>query len=325
MKNTNISNNKKTILVTGGAGFIGSALAQRLYTEGNEVVVLDNFNEYYDPVLKRARQDALLQGIKVIEGDITDIDFIEKVFSGHQFDVVCHFAAQAGVRYSVENPSAYVLTNVLGTQILLEAMQKHGVKQMVYASTSSAYGMDAQSPFQETEKADKPVSVYAATKRSGELLAHSYHTQYSMDVTCLRFFTVYGPWSRPDMAMLKFAQKMTAGEAIEIYNNGDLQRDFTYIDDIVEGFALAINTPLGFEVLNIGNGAPVELMDFVVLLEKELGVVAKKNMLPMQQGDVFHTYADTSRAKEMLGFEAKINFEEGVQRFVEWYKEYYKA
>jgi UDP-glucuronate 4-epimerase len=318
-------NRKKNVLVTGGAGFIGSALAKRLHDEGNTVVVLDNFNDYYDPSLKRARQDALLQGIEAIEGDITNTDLIEKVFAEHQFDVVCHFAAQAGVRYSVENPSAYVLTNVLGTQILLEAMQKYCVKQMVYASTSSAYGIDAQSPFQEIEKADKPVSVYATTKRSGELLAHSYHAQYCMDVTCLRFFTVYGPWSRPDMAMLKFAQQMTAREAIDIYNEGDLQRDFTYIDDIVEGFVLSVHTPLGYEVLNIGNGKPVELMDFLSLLEKELGIEAKKNMLPMQQGDVFQTYADTTKVKELLGFEAKTNFEEGVKKFVGWYKEYYNA
>lgn len=318
-------NRKKNVLVTGGAGFIGSALAKRLHDEGNTVVVLDNFNDYYDPSLKRARQDVLLQGIEAIEGDITNTDLIEKVFAEHQFDVVCHFAAQAGVRYSVENPSAYVLTNVLGTQILLEAMQKYCVKQMVYASTSSVYGIDAQSPFQEIEKADKPVSVYAATKRSGELLAHSYHTQYGMDITCLRFFTVYGPWSRPDMAMLKFAQQMTAGESIDIYNEGDLQRDFTYIDDIVEGFVLSVHTPLGYEVLNIGNGKPIELMDFVLLLEKELDIKAKKNMLPMQQGDVYQTYADTTKAKELLGFEARTSFEAGVKKFVEWYKEYYNA
>jgi UDP-glucuronate 4-epimerase len=313
------------ILVTGGAGFIGSALAKRLHDEGASVTVIDNFNEYYDTKLKRARQDALLQGIEVVEGDITDTDFIEKIFAEHKFDVVCHFAAQAGVRYSVENPSAYVTTNVLGTQILLEAMQKHSVSQFVYASTSSAYGIDAQSPFAETEKADKPVSVYAATKRAGELLAHSYHIQYGMKVTCLRFFTVYGPWSRPDMAMLKFAQKMSAGEPIDIFNNGDLQRDFTYIDDIVEGFARAIATPVNFEVINLGNGRPVELMEFVTLLEKELGITAEKNMLSMQQGDVYQTYADTSKAKDLLGFEAETSFQEGVQRFVQWYKKYYKA
>jgi len=311
------------ILVTGGAGFIGSALAQRLITDGNDVVVIDNFNEYYDPELKRAREKELLTGVTVLEGDITDALFLEEIFSAHAFDVVCHFAAQAGVRYSVEHPEVYVTTNVLGTQMLLEAMKNHDVKRLVFASTSSAYGVSATSPFNEDEKADRPVSVYAATKRAAELLAYSYHVQYGLHVTCLRFFTVYGPWSRPDMAMLKFAQKMTAGEPIDIYNNGDLRRDFTYIDDIVEGFILAVHKPLGYEILNIGNGVPVGLMSFVKVLEKELGIIAEKNMLPMQQGDVFETFADTTKAKEMLGFEAKVDFETGVKEFVRWYKEYY--
>lgn len=312
------------ILVTGGAGFIGSALSRRLADEGHTVTVIDNFNEYYDPELKRARQKNLLNGVEVFEGDITDVDFMDEVFKEHAFDVVCHFAAQAGVRYSVEKPSEYVHSNVLGTQILLETMKNHEVSQVVYASTSSAYGMSSVSPFKENESADRPVSVYAATKRAGELLAHSYHAQYGIDVTCLRFFTVYGPWSRPDMAMLKFAQKMTAGEPIDIYNNGDMRRDFTYIDDIVEGFVCAVKKPVGYEVLNIGNGRPVELMTFVSLLEKEMGITAEKNMIPsMQQGDVFETYADTSKAEEMIGFTSKTDFPEGVKKFVQWYKEYY--
>ncbi len=307
------------ILVTGGAGFIGSALAKRLVTQGHTVTVIDSFNEYYDPSLKRAREKEFLSACEVIEGDITDAQTVEKLFAEHSFDLVCHLAAQAGVRYSVEAPEVYVQTNVLGTQVLLEAMRKHGVKRMVYASTSSAYGMETEVPFVEDAAADRPVSVYAATKRSGELLAHSYYKQYGIETTCLRFFTVYGPWSRPDMAMLKFAQKMTAGEAIDIYNNGDLRRDFTYVDDIVDGFVKAVETPLGYEVINLGNGSPVELMSFVQLLEKELGVKAQKNMLPMQQGDVFETYADTSKAKELLGFEAKTSLEKGIQAFTNWY------
>lgn len=311
------------ILVTGGAGFIGSALARRLADEGNTVIVIDNFNEYYDPELKRAREKALLKDITVLRGDITDVDFVNSVFDTHKLDVVCHLAAQAGVRYSVENPSQYVLSNVLGTQILFETMKEHKVMHMVFASTSSAYGMSAQSPFKETESADRPVSVYSATKRACEMLGHSYHHQYGMDVTCLRFFTVYGPWSRPDMAMLKFAHQMVKGETIDIYNDGDMRRDFTYIDDIVEGFKLATEKPLGYEVLNIGNGRPIELMKFVELLEKEMGVEAKKNMMPMQQGDVYETYADTTKAKELLGFEAKIGFPEGIKSFANWYKEYY--
>ena len=312
------------ILVTGGAGFIGSNLSQRLINEGHEVVVIDNFNDYYDVSLKRDRVKEFLQDVTVIEGDITDAPFIEDLFKEHSFDVVCHFAAQAGVRYSIEQPSEYVKANVLGMQILLETMKEAGVKQMVYAASSSVYGMDTKAPFKETERADRPVSVYAATKRAAELLAYSYHNQYGLDVTCLRFFTVYGPWSRPDMAMLKFADLMTSGKPIDVYNNGDLRRDFTYVDDIVEGFTRAIHKPLGYEILNIGNGSPVEVMAFIKLLEKELGIEAEKNMLPMQQADVQETYADTTKAKEMLGFESQTDFPEGVKKFVKWYKEYYK-
>ncbi len=314
----------KTILVTGGAGFIGSALAARLVRDGHTVLVIDNFNDYYDPELKRARERALLSGVEVHNGDITDATFVDALFQKHSIDVVCHCAAQAGVRYSVEHPSEYVLSNVLGTQVLFEAMSLHKVRQMVFASTSSAYGMHTEIPFNEAECADRPVSVYAATKRAGELLGHSYHHQYGIEVTCLRFFTVYGPWSRPDMAMLKFAQQIERGEAIDVYNNGDMRRDFTYIDDIVQGFVLAVQKPLGYEVINLGNGSPVPLLTFIEVLEKALGRTAKRNLLPMQQGDVYETYADVTKAKALLGFEANIHFEQGVQYFVQWYKEYYK-
>jgi len=316
---------QKTILVTGGAGFIGSALASRLFAEGHHVVVVDNFNEYYDTKLKRDRVAMLIPGVPVYFLDITNRSALAALCKTYNFDVVCHMAAQAGVRYSVEAPEVHVQTNVLGTQTLLEVMKDHEVKHMVYASTSSAYGISTTSPFAEHAKADKPVSVYGATKRAGELLAHSYYQQYGIETTALRFFTVYGPWSRPDMAMLKFAQKMTAGEPIEIYNNGNLRRDFTYIDDIVEGFVAAIKKPLGYEVVNLGNGRPVELMQFVELLEKSLGVQAQKRMLPMQQGDVFETYADTSKAKELLGFQAVTAFEQGIEVFARWYREYYKV
>ncbi len=310
------------VLVTGGAGFIGSALAKRLHDDGHEVVVIDNFNQYYDPALKRKRQEHFLSDVKVVEGDITDVGSVDKLFAEHNFDAVCHLAAQAGVRYSVEAPEVYVSTNVMGTELLLEAMKKHEVKQMVYASTSSAYGVTAESPFKETESSDRPVSVYAATKRAGEMLAHVYHQQCGINTTCLRFFTVYGPWSRPDMAMLKFAELMAKGEPIEVFNEGDLRRDFTYIDDIVEGFVLALEKPLGYEVINLGNGSPVELMDFIGLMEREMDVVAKKEYLPMQTGDVYETYADTSKAKELLGFEAKTSFADGVAAFTKWFKGY---
>jgi UDP-glucuronate 4-epimerase len=311
------------ILVTGGAGFIGSALSLRLQQEGHTVVIIDDFNSYYDVNLKRARVDFFLQKCHVIEGDITNKAFLKEVFSAHQFDCVCHLAAQAGVRYSVSNPSVYVDTNVRGTQNILEVMHEHGITKMVYASTSSIYGNDTVAPFKEDASGNHPVSMYAATKKAGELIAHVYSSLYLMDITCLRFFTVYGPWSRPDMAMLSFAQKIDRGEAIDIYNNGELKRDFTYIDDIVDGFVKAVETPQGYQIINLGYGNPALLMTFVELLEEKLGKKAIKNFVPMQEADVFLTSADTSKAKELLGFEAKVSFEEGVGKFVEWYRSFY--
>lgn len=308
------------ILVTGGAGFIGSALARRLAAAGHTVVVLDNFNTYYDVSLKRARQQAFLQDTTVVEGDITNRELLDTLFSKWQFDVVAHFAAQAGVRYSVEAPEVYVATNVSGTQQLLETMRQYAVMRFVFASTSSVYGNETAVPFVETAPADRPVSVYAATKRAGELLAHVYYTQYGIEATCLRFFTVYGPWSRPDMAMLKFAKLMQAGAPIDVYNHGDLRRDFTYIDDIVAGFALAIEKPLGYEIINLGNGHHVELATLISTLETELGLTAKKNFLPMQPGDVYETYADVNKAKELLGFQAKTDFATGAVEFINWFK-----
>lgn len=312
------------ILVTGGAGFVGSALARRLLDDGHSVVVLDNFNTYYDVGLKRARQNFFLNGATVVEGDITNRQLLDTLFTQHQFDVVCHLAAQAGVRYSLENPSAYVHSNVVGTQTLLEVMKERGVKQIVFASTSSVYGNNSVAPFKEDSVADKPVSVYAATKRSCELLLHTYWSLYGIQSTCLRFFTVYGPWSRPDMAMLKFAELIMAGEPIDVYNNGDHRRDFTYIDDIVDGFVSAVKKPLGFEIINLGNGTPVTLATYIHMLEQELGKVAEKNYLPMQAGDVLLTYADITKARELLGYEPNTPLAEGVQKFVEWYKEMYQ-
>lgn len=310
------------VLVTGGAGFIGSAVAARLVRDGHTVTVVDNFNQYYDPTLKRARQQAFLDQVTVVEADITDAAALDQLFSIGDFRAVCHIAGQAGVRYSVEAPETYVATNITGTQVLLETMRQHQVSQLVYASTSSVYGVDTPVPFVETATADRPVSVYAATKRAAELLAHTYHHQYDIQVTCLRFFTVYGPWSRPDMAMLKFAEAMTAGNPIDIYNHGDLRRDFTYIDDIVNGFVAALEQPFPFEVINLGNGQPVQLLAFVEALETALGVTADKRLLPMQPGDVYETYADTTKAKQLLGFEAKTDFATGIGRFADWYRDY---
>jgi UDP-glucuronate 4-epimerase len=312
------------ILVTGGAGFIGSALAKRLFDDGHKVTIIDNFNDYYDLQLKRDRIAHLVPLVPVYMLDITNADALSAVFEAEQFDAVAHLAAQAGVRYSLEHPEEYVRSNVQGTQTLLEVMRKNDVKRMVYASTSSAYGDTSKIPFNEKEPADRPVSVYAATKRAGELIAHTYAHLYGMDITCLRFFTVYGPWGRPDMALFKFTDAMLKGEPIDVYNNGLHRRDFTYIDDIVSGFVSALQKPLGYEIINLGNGNAVHLMRFIEVLENELGIVAKKNMLPMQEGDVFETYADITKARTLLGFEPKVDIEEGVKNFVAWYKAFYR-
>jgi UDP-glucuronate 4-epimerase len=316
---------KQKILVTGGAGFIGSALTRRLLDEGHDVVVIDNFNEYYDVSLKRARVEALLSGAIVLEGDFTDEAFLEEVFSTHSFDVVCHLGAQAGVRHSLQHPEVYVHTNVRGTQLILEMMHKYAVKRIVYASTSSAYGDTREVPFRETQPADRPLSVYAATKRAGEMLIYAYHNLYGIDATCLRFFTVYGPWGRPDMALFKFTHAMMHDEPIDVYNSGEHRRDFTYIDDIVSGFVAAVYTPLPYEIINLGNGSSVHLLSFIEMLEKELGITAQKNLLPLQEGDVFETYADTHKAHELLGYTPKTSVAEGVKHFVAWYRAFYNV
>lgn len=310
------------ILVTGGAGFIGSALAKRLTAAGHHVVIVDDFNAYYDVQLKRDRVATLVPQVPVYFLDITNYAALSALFATEQFDLVCHLAAQAGVRYSVEAPERYVHTNILGTQTLFEVMRRYEVTRMVFASTSSVYGTTTNSPFREDATAAAPVSVYAATKRSAELMAHTYHVQYGIETTCLRFFTVYGPWSRPDMAMLKFADLLVKGEPIDIYNHGKLRRDFTHIDDIVSGFMQAVERPLGYEIINLGNGRPVELLHFVEALERALGIEAKKNLLPMQQGDVYETYADTAKARAVLGFEATVDFEAGINSFADWFTRY---
>ncbi|MFT7644852.1 MAG: UDP-glucuronate 4-epimerase [Candidatus Paceibacteria bacterium] len=311
------------ILVTGGAGFIGSAIARELAGKGNVVTVIDNFNDYYEVSLKRDRVKHFLQGIEVIEGDIRDKVLLSDLFKVKKFEVVCNLAAMAGVRYSVENPSVYVDVNINGLMNIVETMREHGCTRLVSASSSSVYGNNSNSPYTEDMVADRPESVYGATKRAGELLLHSYYTLYGIQSTSLRFFTVYGPWSRPDMAMLKFADKMSRGEAIDIYNKGKLRRDFTYIDDIVAGFVLAVEKPVGYEVVNIGRGETVELMDYIKKLETALGSEAKKNFLPMQAGDVYETYADTTKAKNLFGYKSQTSVESGVEKFVEWYQSYY--
>lgn len=313
------------ILVTGAAGFIGSALSRQLVAEAYNVIGLDNYNDYYDVSLKHARVKALIPTVSIVEGNFGDKELLSKLFAEHQFDVVCHLAAMAGVRYSMERPEVYITHNIENLVTLLETMKQYKCKRMVFASSSSVYGNDTKAPFLESAVAGAPESVYGATKRAGELLLHSYFAQYGIQSTALRFFTVYGPWSRPDMAMLKFAQKMVKGEEIEVYNHGDLRRDFTYIDDIVSGFVSAVETPLGFDILNLGGGRPIPLLTYIELLEKNIGITVKKTYLPMQPGDVYETYADTEKARKLLGFTAKVPIEKGVETFAQWFTDYYQV
>ena len=319
------------ILITGAAGFIGADLATKLLDEGHTVVGLDNFNDYYDVQLKRDRireihrhPQASCFGIREI--DIVDRTEIQQLFETENFDRVIHLAAQAGVRYSIENPSSYIDSNLVGFGNILEGCRHAKVEHLVYASSSSVYGANKNFPFNENDRVDNPVSLYAATKKANELMAHSYASLYGLQCTGLRFFTVYGPWGRPDMAPFRFASRMLKGEPIPVYNNGDMIRDFTYIDDITEGVMLVAQADANkssCSVLNIGRGEPVKLMDFIKALSKHLGVEANLNMMEMQDGDVPRTMADTTRLKNDYGYSPSISIDEGVARFAKWYKEYY--
>ncbi len=311
-------------LVTGGAGFIGSHLIQRLFDEKHEVICVDNLNDYYDPTLKKARLERFKGRIKFYQIDIADKDKLEIVFKENKFDKICHLAAQAGVRYSLENPFVYADANYVGTLNVLEFAKRYDVKDIVFASTSSIYGLNEETPFSEDDRVDTPISIYSASKRACELLAFSYHHLFKLNVTCLRFFTVYGTYGRPDMALFKFTKALLAGEPIDVYNHGDMKRDFTYVTDIVDGFYRATQRPLGFQIINLGCGSPVQLMDFIHTIEKELGKKAQINYLSMQPGDVAATAADITKAKKLLGWEPQVNVPEGVKMFIAWYKEYYK-
>lgn len=311
------------ILVTGAAGFIGSHVSRALLERGHELVCVDNMNSYYDPALKEARLAQFKDRVTFYEADIADLDAMTRIFSEHVFDKICHLAAQAGVRYSLQDPFAYARSNYAGTQNIFELAHRNGSPHIVFASSSSVYGLTGKMPFEETDACDKPVSIYAASKRATELLGFTYHSLYNMDITALRFFTVYGPWGRPDMALFSFTEKMQKGEPIEIYNNGDMKRDFTFIDDIVQGFVLALEKPNGFQIYNLGRGNPVALGDFVAALEEALGIEAVKVNRPMQLGDVKETYASVEKAKKDLGYEPKVDIQEGIRRFVEWYRSYH--
>ena len=314
------------ILVTGGAGFIGFHLAKKL-SEKDEIVIVDNLSDYYDIKLKEARLEQIKDKVEFHKIDISDFSSLKKIFEKYEFDLICHIAAQAGVRYSLINPWAYEKSNILGTLNIFELAKKFNIKKVIYASSSSVYGGNKKVPFSEEDKVDKPISLYAATKIANELMAHTYHHLYKIDMVGLRYFTVYGPFGRPDMAMFKFTKNIFEDKPIEVYNFGNMKRDFTYIDDIIGGTIKAINFCLNnddiCEIINLGNSKPVELNYFIELLEKEIGKEAKKNLLPMQPGDVLETYADITKAKKILGWEPKTEIEEGVKKFVEWYRDYY--
>lgn len=330
----NTIDTKKKYLITGAAGFIGASLSKRLLDAGAECVIgLDNINDYYDVNLKYDRLKTLEpfgERFVFLKGDISDEAFVNEVFEKYRPDIVMNLAAQAGVRYSIENPSAYIQSNIVGFFNILEACRHFPVDHLVYASSSSVYGGNKKIPFSTEDKVDHPVSLYAATKKSNELMAHSYSKLYGIKSTGLRFFTVYGPMGRPDMAAFLFADAMTHGRAIKVFNHGDMKRDFTYIDDIVTGVVNILPNPpkanddgVCYKVYNIGNNKPEDLMQFISILEDKLGVEAKKEFLPMQAGDVPQTYADVSELEKDFDFRPNTPLEVGLERFANWYKEYY--
>ncbi len=318
-------------LITGAAGFIGMHTAKRLLEQGDEVVGLDNLNDYYDPALKEYRlaQLAPYPRFRFVKMDLADRAGMAELFKTEQFTHVIHLAAQAGVRYSLENPFAYVDSNLVGTMTVLEGCRHNHVQHLVYASSSSVYGMNAKVPFSETDQVDNPVSLYAATKKANELMAYSYSKLYKIPTTGLRFFTVYGPAGRPDMAPWLFTEAILKGEPIKVFNHGKMQRDFTYIDDIVEGIIRVEQKPPEGEVpyclFNIGNNQPIQLSRFIEAIEAACGKKAEKIMLPMQPGDVERTYADTSKLEWKVNYKPKMEIEEGVLKFVEWYKAWQSA
>ena len=338
--------NSKKILVTGAAGFIGYHLCEALIKQGHNVIGLDNINDYYNVNLKYARlselgiqkEDATVfaeittstlhgNSMQFIRLNLEDREALPKLFKTFNFDMVCNLAAQGGVRYSIENPEAYIDSNVTGFLNILECCRHHKVKRLVYASSSSVYGNSDDTPFKETANVDTPISLYAATKKSNELMAHTYSHLYKFETIGLRFFTVYGPWGRPDMAMFLFTDAIINNNPIKVFNKGNLSRDFTYIDDITFGVVNTLikdskNASL-YKLYNIGNGKPVQLLDFIASLEKELGITAIKNRLPMQAGDVHQTFADTSSLEHDYNYKPQITVDKGIKEFVLWYKGFY--
>jgi UDP-glucuronate 4-epimerase len=338
---------RQKVLVTGAAGFIGFNVTKALLDNGNEVVGIDNINDYYDVNLKYSRLNELgINRMKITEKtsvrseihplfkfiklDITESHEVEGVFANEKFDKVIHLAAQAGVRYSIDNAHAYVQSNLVGFVNILECCRHNSVQHLVYASSSSVYGNNEKIPFSEDDRVDHPISLYAATKKSNELMAYSYSHLFQLPTTGLRFFTVYGPWGRPDMAPMLFANAISKGEPIKVYNNGDMERDFTYIDDIVEGIVGVCNNVPGmgdekayYRLFNIGNSKPVRLMDFIACMEKSMGRVALKEMYPIQPGDVKRTYANTESLNKLTNYNPSVPIEKGVEKFIQWFKHYF--
>lgn len=332
------------ILVTGAAGFIGYHLSQKLVNLGHQVVGLDNINDYYAVSLKfdRLKQlgvseeeaqqwntlasSTIFENFQFIRINLEDREALPHLFAQQQFDQVVHLGAQAGVRYSLENPMAYVDSNIVGFVNILESCRHHEIKHLVYASSSSVYGANDSIPFKETDQVDHPVSLYAATKKANELMAHTYSHLYNLPTSGLRFFTVYGPWGRPDMAPMLFADAMTSNREIKVFNNGEMSRDFTYVEDIVQGIVITLDNPnkedKGYQLFNIGNGSPVSLMQFIKCMETSLGIEAQKKLMPMQPGDVPRTWADTQELNK-LGYSSTTTIDDGVEKFVEWFKAYF--
>ena len=324
----------KTYLITGGVGFIGFHLSKRLLEQGAKVIGFDNMNDYYDVKLKEDRLAILdtYDNYSFMKGDLSDAADVFRIFQECRPQIVVNLGAQAGVRYSIDNPTAYMESNMMGFFQILEGCRFFPVEHLVYASSSSVYGGNDKVPFSTEDKVDEPVSLYAATKKSNELMAHAYSKLYRIPVTGLRFFTVYGPFGRPDMAYYKFTQKILAGEPIQVYNQGDMYRDFTYIDDIVRGIENILCNPPAenqkgalYKLYNIGNNKPIKLMEFIETLEKCLGREAKKEYLPMQPGDVYQTYADVSDLMRDYDFKPSTSIQEGLEKFVEWYRGYYNV
>jgi UDP-glucuronate 4-epimerase len=314
-----------TIFVTGSAGFVGFHVSKTLLEKGETVIGLDNVNDYYSQELKWNRNKILenYENFTFYHKDLCDKKALQTIFEKNTINKICHLAAQAGVRYSIKNPFAYQQSNLEGFTNILEIARQSNIENLVFASSSSVYGGNKKVPFSVEDTVNKPASFYAATKVANELMAYSYHHLYHIPMTGLRFFTVYGPWGRPDMAYYSFTEKIVKDETIDVYNHGDMKRDFTYIDDIVEGVISSINKKNDYEIFNLGNNTPVNLLDFIHILEEKIGKKVEKNMLPLQLGDMKETYADIKKSQKLLDFNPKTSLKEGLEKFVEWYLKYY--